>query len=148
MKKLVSLVALSALFSSVAFASTPTYDITTTLTNNTFVAVGAVDANINKARQGNMVALASRAGFVKNNFDYTISANVIAGVIDNAASSRFGVGAGSNKGYNVFTGSSVGGSISACGAQLPKSTTNLGASEVKDGLIVLDNANGCGRAAP
>lgn len=146
MKKIASLVALSALFSSAAFAATPTYDITTTLVANTYVPISAAaDTKINQARQGNMVALPSRAGFVKNSFDYTVSANVIAGVTDNALRSRFGVVAGSNKGYNVFTGSSVGGSISACGPQLTdKATTNLAASLVVAGTLNLENANGCG----
>lgn len=146
MKKIASLVALSALFSSAAFAATPTYDITTTLTANQYVAISsATDTKINQARQGNMVAVGNRAGFVKNNFDYTISANVIAGVMDNPLRSRFGVVAGSNKGYNVFTGSSVGGSISACGPQLSdKSTANLAASLVVAGTLNLENANGCG----
>ncbi len=116
-----------------------------TLAAATFVPVGDVGTDINLARQYRFNAIANRAGFVKNSFDGTLSANVIAGVFDNAANSRFGVVAASNKGYNVFTGSSVGGSIAQCGAQVEKTVANLGASLVVAGTLNLANANGCAR---
>lgn len=142
MKKILSAVVLSAFgFSGSALAAT---DITVTLADG-FLAVGDVATKINLARQGLMEARDDRAGFVKNDFEFTISANVIAGVLEEPVDSRFGVVAGSNKGYTVFTGSSVGGSISQCGDVVLKTVDNLAASEVKDGALDLDNANGCAR---
>lgn len=142
MKKIVA--AAFFLASTSAFA-TSTYDIEIDLADDTYLAVGEVDATINNARQGRMTAQADRAGFVKNSFDFTVSANVIAGVIEQSANSRFGVVAGSNKGYNVFTGSSVGGSISQCGDQVTKDTEDLGASLVVTATLDLDEPNGCAR---
>lgn len=105
-------------------------------------------ANINLAEQFAVTAIAGRTGFVKNNFESTLSANVAAGVSDLAATNRFGAVAGSNKGYAVFTGSSVGGSVSQCGPQILKTVTNLAASAVATGTLNLANANGCGIATP
>ncbi|MGY8831697.1 MAG: hypothetical protein ACKVIS_19560 [Pseudomonadales bacterium] len=148
MKKIIAASLFIGLFTSVgAFAATAGKIPDITLSSGAFIPVGNVTTDINIARQGRMLAQGGRAGFVKNSFDFTISANVVAGVLEEPARSRFGVSAGSNKGYNVFTGSSVGGSISQCGDQIAKDITNLGASEVKSGVIVLDNANGCGRVA-
>ncbi|WP_339729984.1 hypothetical protein [uncultured Pseudomonas sp.] len=104
--------------------------------------------NINLAQQFAVTAIAGRSGFVKNNFESTLSANVAAGVSDLAATNRFGAVAGSNKGYAVFTGSSVGGSVSQCGPQILKTVTNLAASEVDGDTLNLANANGCGIATP
>lgn len=147
MKKIIVATVFASLFASAgAFAaSTGPQKITVTLASDTFAAVGSLTQDINVARQGTMTAQASRAGFVKNSFDFTVSANVVAGVIEEPADSRFGVTAGSNKGYNVFTGSSVGGSISQCGNPVAKTVTNLGGSLVVAGTLNLDNANGCGR---
>ena len=146
MKKIIAASLFAGLFISAgAFAATGPQKITVTLATNVFQPVGSVAQDINVARQGTMTAQPGRAGFVKNTFDFTVSANVVAGVIEQPANSRFGVIAGSNKGYNVFTGSSVGGSISQCGEQYAKDTPNLGASGVIAGNLVLDNANGCGR---
>jgi len=150
MKKILSFALAAGLFSSVsAFAtSTPTPDITVNLADGGYKAVGSLTDKINLARSGRMTAQTGRAGFVKNDFDFTISANVVAGVNEDAANSRFGVIAASNKGYNVFTGSSVGGSIAQCGPQVAKGTANLGASKVVTGSLVLTNANGCGITTP
>lgn len=106
--------------------------------------IGNVTTNINLARQYAFTAIPSRAGFIKNNFEGTLSANVIAGLTDDAANNRMGVIAGSNKGYVLFTGSSVGGSVSQCGPQIAKSVTNLAATAVIETNLVLANANGCG----
>lgn len=107
--------------------------------------IGDVATNINLARQYAFTAIASRGGFIKNNFEGTLSANVVAGLSDDAANNRMGVIAGSNKGYTVFTGSSVGGSVAQCGAAVAKTVTNLAASEVDAGSLDLANANGCKR---
>lgn len=107
-------------------------------------AIGDTTSNINLARQFNIQAIDSRAGFIKNNFEATLSANVVAALNDDATNNRMGVVAGSNKGYVVFTGSSVGGSVSQCGPQVAKGTTNLAASLVKTETLALANANGCG----
>lgn len=134
------------LSSNAAFATPPANTkVAVPLAANAYVGVGSVATNINLARQFSFTALPQRAGFVKNSFDGTLSANVVAGVFDNAANNRFGVSAGSNKGYNVFTGSSVGGSVAQCGDPIAKTITDLGASEVKTGILNLENANGCGR---
>lgn len=149
MKKIIATALFAGLFVSTgAFATPPASGpVVVTFTANAFVPVGDVNTNINVARQYTMTAIAApvRSGFVKNNFESTLSANVIAGAIDNAQNSRFGVVAASNKGYNVFTGSSVGGSVAQCGAQVEKTVANLGASLVVAGTLVLANANGCGR---
>jgi hypothetical protein len=108
-------------------------------------AIGNVTTNINLARQYAFTAITGRAGFIKNNFEGTLSANVIAGLSDDATNNRMGVVAGSNKGYTVFTGSSVGGSVAQCGAAVAKTVTNLAASEVATGSLNLANANGCNR---
>ncbi|WP_139214136.1 hypothetical protein [Atopomonas hussainii] len=142
MNKLTSVVAFSALF---AASSVMAADVNVTIANG-YAAVGTT-TGINNARSVAFTALANRAGFVKNNFDATLSANVIAGVNDDAANSRFGVVAASNKGYTVFTGSSVGGSIAQCGDIVPKTTTNLASSFVVTASLNLANANGCGRSS-
>lgn len=146
MKKIIAATLFVSLFASAgAFATTGPTKITIALASDTFAPVGSLTQDINVARQGTMTAQANRAGFVKNSFDFTVSANVVAGVIEEPADSRFGVTAGSNKGYNVFTGSSVGGSIAQCGAPVAKTIPNLGGSLVVAGTLNLDNANGCAR---
>ncbi|MNG39466.1 hypothetical protein D3C84_1275650 [compost metagenome] len=70
---------------------------------------------------------------------------MVGGINDNNTNSRMGVIAGSTKGYNVFTGSSVGGSVTQCGTTVTKDTDLLAASEVVTGSLVLDNDNACGR---
>ena len=144
MKKIIAASLFAGLFSSMAFATTPTPDITVTLADG-YLAVGSLTDKINLARSGVMTARASRAGFVKNNFDFTISANVVAGVNEDAANSRFGVIAGSNKGYVVFTGTSVGGSIAQCGQPVAKGTENLAGSLVSGGNLAFGQPNGCAR---
>lgn len=146
MKKIIATAIFAGLFSVGAFAATPAAPTGVTITNDTLVPVGNVTTDINLARQYRFTPIASRAGFVKNTFDGTLSANVVAGILDQAANSRFGVVAGSNKGYNVFTGSSVGGSVSQCGNPVAKTVDNLGASLVVATTLNLDNANGCTRA--
>jgi hypothetical protein len=144
MKKIIAASLLAGLFSSTAFATTPTPDITVTLADG-YLAVGDLTNNINLARSGLMTARANRAGFVKNNFEFTISANVVAGVSEDAANSRFGVVSGSNKGYVVFTGTSVGGSIAQCGSPVPKADANLAAGKVAGNALLFGKPNGCNR---
>ena len=143
MKKIIAAALFASIFAS-ATANAGTTPTTVELANG-YNKIGDETTNINLARQFNIQALPNRAGFIKNNFEATLSANVVAGLHDDATNNRMGVVAASNKGYNVFTGSSVGGSVSSCGKQVTKGTGNLAASEVNDKSLVLDNANGCGR---
>lgn len=150
MKKIVAATLIAGLFSSAgAFAAGGGGAVTPTAVAlaNGYVQMRAASSDkINLAEQFALTALGNRAGFVKNNFEATLSANVAAGVTDDAANNRFGTVAGSNKGYTVFTGSSVGGSVSQCGQQVKKGDdANLAASLVVAGTLVLANANGCGR---
>ncbi|WP_282874989.1 hypothetical protein [Pseudomonas peli] len=147
MKKIIVASLVAGLFASInAQAATTTAPTAVTLTANGYVAMGNVTTNINLARQFAITAVAARAGFVKNDFEATLSANVIAGAFDNAANNRFGVIAGSNKGYNVFTGSSVGGSVAQCGKPAVKADdADLAAKYVEAGSLALANANGCNR---
>lgn len=140
MKKIIAASLFAGLFASVGATAAPTV---VTLVASTPTAVGNVTTDINLARQFTMTAIDNRAGFVKNTFDSTLSANVIAFVIDDAVDNRFGVSAGSNKGYVVFTGSSVGGSVSQCGDPIAKGTANLAASAVTGAEMDLDEPNGC-----
>ena len=144
MKKIIAASLLAGFFASSAFATTPTADITVDLTGGGWKPIGTpTGAGINLARSGLMRAQADRAGFVKNNFDFTVSANVVAGINEDAANSRFGVISGSNKGYVVFTGTSVGGSIAQCGPLIAKTVENLAASAVITGNLVFGEPNGC-----
>jgi hypothetical protein len=145
MKKIIAASLFAGLFSSVAFATpAPSADITVDLTGGGYKAIGTpTGTGINLARSGLMQAQASRAGFVKNNFEFTVSANVVAGINEDAANSRFGVISGSNKGYVLFTGTSVGGSIAQCGPLIGKSIPNLAASAVITGNLVFGRPNGC-----
>lgn len=60
-------------------------------------------------------------GFVQNEFDFTISASVVFNSAEN--NQAMGVVAGSSRGRYVFTGSSNGGSVSACNED-PITTTS------------------------
>lgn len=135
----------SLVFASSAFAGTTTTPVDVQLVTDTYAAVGDTTTNINIARPFNVLPVAARAGFVKNAFEVTLSANVIGGITDNNTNSRMGVIAGSTKGYNVFTGSSVGGSVTQCGTTVEKDVDFLAASEVVAASLVLDNDNACGR---
>lgn len=138
-------IAVASLFAGLlASAGAFAAPVTITLADG-YNAVGDVGTDINLARQYTFTAIANRAGFIKNSFDGTLSANVVAGLVDDATNNRLGVVAGSNKGYVVFTGSSVGGSVSQCGEQIAKGTANLAASVVVTATVDLDEANGCGR---
>lgn len=145
MKKIIVASLVAGLFASTgAFATGGTTPTAKQLVNGYLEFRAGTATNINVAEQFAVTALAGRTGFVKNNFESTLSANVAAGVSDLAATNRFGAVAASNKGYNVFTGSSVGGSVAQCGPQVGKDATNLAASLVVTGTLNLANANGCG----
>ena len=147
-KYLIASLATSALMvSSVAFAANNNNALgNVQLTAGQIVTVIAPGAVVNIPSIGTFLPVAARAGFVKNPFDFVISANNAVLVQDDAANSRFGVAVGSNKGYGVYTGSSLGGSVAQCGTLVAKGTANLAASLVVDNTLVLANANGCGRA--
>jgi len=143
MKKIIAAALFAGAFVSAgAYAGTTPTDVT--LVANGYAAIGSTANDINLARQFNIVALDNRAGVVKNDFEATLSANVVAGIIDNAENNRIGVVAGSNKGRVVFTGSSVGGSVSQCGEQIGKDVTDLAASKANGDALDLTQANGCG----
>lgn len=52
--------------------------------------------------------------FVKNQFDFTLSANVIVDAAEDPNGRFMVVGAANTNGRNVYTGSSDGGSVSSC----------------------------------
>ncbi|UPQ81988.1 hypothetical protein M0M42_16515 [Pseudomonas knackmussii] len=91
-------------------------------------------------------ATANRAGFVKNDFDFTVSANTIVRATENGSRSM-AVAAVSGRGRNLFTGHSDGGSVSQCGASLTADAAKTEATVVAllSNLNVA-NANGCGQA--
>lgn len=133
MKKIIA----ATLFASV-FASAAANAATVALANG-YNAIGDTKTEINLARQYAFTAIASRAGFIKNDFEGTLSANVVAGLVDDAANNRLGVIAGSNKGYVVFTGSSVGGSVSQCGKPAVKGTD----VDLAAGFVVTGSMGAC-----
>lgn len=143
MKKIIAAALFAGAFVSAgAYAGATPTDVT--LADNAYVGIGDVANDINLARQFNIIAIDNRAGVVKNDFEATLSANVIAGIMDNADNNRIGVVAGSNKGRVGFTGSSVGGSVAQCGDPVAKDVTNLAASLVVAGTLDLAEPNGCG----
>ncbi|QUE76891.1 hypothetical protein [Stutzerimonas stutzeri] len=141
MKKIILATLAASLFASSGVYAAPT----SVQLADGYNAIDTVGTDINLARQFTIVAIDNRAGVVKNSFDATLSANVIAGLVDDATDNRLGVVAGSNKGYTVFTGSSVGGSVSQCGDPVAKGTSGLATTLVVADTIDLDEANGCGR---
>lgn len=141
MKKIIAATLVAGLFASAGAFAAPTV-VTLADGYNTIATVGA---DINLARQFTITARPGRVGVIKNNFDATLSANVIAGLVDDATNNRLGVIAASNKGYVLFTGSSVGGSVAQCGDPVVKGTADLAASLVLTANLNLANANGCGR---
>lgn len=146
MKNIITASLMAGLLCSTTAFATTNNKTDVTLGANGYSAIGAVANNINLARQFTILALDNRAGFVKNDFESTLSANVVAGAFDNAANNRFGVIAASNKGYSLFTGSSVGGSVAQCGDPVDKAQQgDLAAALVVAGNLVLANPNGCGR---
>lgn len=149
MKKFIAASAAVACFtmSSMAFATNNSNELgDVQLTANGQVTVIAPGDVVNIPSIGTFLPVAARAGFVKNRFEFVISANNAVLVQDNAQTSRFGVAVGSNKGYGLYTGSSLGGSVSQCGALVDKGTENLAASLVVAANLVVANANACGRA--
>ncbi len=144
MKKIIAAVFFAgAAVVSMGASASGTTSTTTIKIKDGYNKIGDVATDINLARQYAFTAIDSRAGFIKNNFEGTLSANVVAGLIDDATDNRMGVVAGSNKGYTVFTGSSVGGSVAQCGAAVAKTVTSLAASKVAEASMDLDKANGC-----
>lgn len=74
-------------------------------------------------------AVAARAGYVKNNFDFTMSAWSIGRAIESADVRQMSVGVVSARGRGLYTGNSDGGSVAQCGDLLSaadaKTTSNL-----------------------
>lgn len=140
MKKI--LLSSAALLVAMGLAGAASAAVTTVaLTANAYVALST--AVVNTAADYSLTAVAANAGFVKNALAVTTSANVLVGVQDQTV--RFGVVAGSNKGRNVFTGTSDGGSVTQCGASTSGTTFAdtlvVTASLKMDGTVL----NGCAR---
>lgn len=92
-------------------------------------------------------ATAARAGYVKNDFDFTMSAWSIGKAVEPATGgAQLSVGVVSARGRGVYTGNSNGGSVSQCGTlvtaadakDLTKVLALLGRVSVADTV-----ANGC-----
>lgn len=95
-------------------------------------------------------AAADRAGFVKNDFDFTLSAWSVATAVESADVRALSVGAVSVRGRSLYTGNSDGGSVAQCGDSL----TSTEAKTVATVLALLGdvdasatNVNGCVAAA-
>jgi hypothetical protein len=82
--------------------------------------------------------------FIVNPFNFTVSAGVAIGAMQDAA--NFGVSAGAVKGRTVYTGHSNGGSVSQCGAQTVAGATATPNTLVTDRLDLtqLDSCAGKG----
>lgn len=130
--------------SALAAGSATTYG-TVALTANGFVSPTRAATEIGDSQSFNMQAIANRAGFVKNDFHFTLSAQVTMGVVD--ATNRFAVIAASSKGRNVFTGTSDGGSVNQCGAPVSGVGTDLASTLVVTGSLNADGTiiDGCNR---
>lgn len=83
--------------------------------------------------------------FIVNPFNFTVSAGVAIGAIQDAA--NLGVSAGAVKGRTIFTGHSNGGSISQCGAQTAAGDTATPDTLVGDRLN-LANIDACSTKDP
>lgn len=80
MKKIIAVTLVTGLLASTgAFAASTGKIDPIQLASTTFLPVGSLTQDINIARQGRLLAQPNRAGFVKNSFDFTVSANVIGG---------------------------------------------------------------------
>lgn len=119
------------------------------LVDETLVTIVGEDGSAsikNSSQSAKIIAIKDREGFVKNDFEITVSANVGIAALDE--NTRFGVIAGANRGRAVFTGTSEGGSVTQCGDLVEKNEKDGGASLVTDKVLVLDNPNGCEPAKP
>lgn len=104
MKKILSVVALMGVCSFASAAAPAAFTPGTATTKN------AVATTLTYTVP---VAVASRL-FVKNNFDFTVSANVLVNAVEDPAGRFMVVGATNTSGRNVYTGSSDGGSVAGC----------------------------------
>lgn len=113
--------------------------------------IGEVEPKAPKADPATFTykAEADRAGFVKNDFEFTVSANSAIRAVENGTRS-LAVGAVSTRGRNVFTGHSDGGSVSQCGPSLTKTEADTDAKLLAllagENLTATDSTavNGCG----
>ncbi len=137
MKK-IAIASLLVLSSSFVFAADK--QLVQDPTGATKLVILAPDAVTNNATNFVMKKSADDKGFVKNDFNFTVSANVAMTVADSGRA--FGVITGSPKGRNVYTGLSEGGSIKECGDQTDAktpATNNLG-------RFIMTEDNACGEA--
>lgn len=124
MKK-VLFTALLMTFAGGAYATVGTAAAPTAYT----IADDTTAAGIGQPEVFTYTAVAARAGYVKNDFDFTMSAWSIGRAIESADVRQMSVGVVSARGRGHFTGNSDGGSVSQCGDLLPaadaKDTANL-----------------------
>lgn len=113
MKK-IAFAAMTLLASGTAFASGAA---------ETYTGVGAASMTAAKTVSSNYIytvsgtALANRF-FVKNDFNFTLSANTIIQTDEDAEGRYMGVATTNARGRNIFTGNSDGGSVTNCGDPL------------------------------
>ena len=135
------LIASAVLSTSVMAADASSKAAIPLITGGAITDVVPIASVTNVSQNIELTALPNRAGFVKNDFEITTSANVALAAFDD--NTRFGVLAGANRGRAVFTGTSQGGSVAQCGSLVAKDTPNGGASLVVTGSFDFDAENGC-----
>lgn len=82
--------------------------------------------------------------FIVNPFNFTVSAGVAVGAVQNAG--NLAVSGGATKGRNVFTGHSNGGSVSQCGAATTAGSTTTPDTFVTSRLAIA-KVDGCSSKA-
>lgn len=103
-----ALLAASNAFAAVGTAAAPT---PYTVGNDT------TTAGVGQPEVFTYTAAAARAGYVKNNFDFTMSAWSIGRAVEPATGgAEMSVGVVSARGRGLYTGNSNGGSVSQCGS--------------------------------
>lgn len=93
----------------------------------------------------------ARAGFVKNNFDFTLSAWTIATAVESVDVRSMSVGAVSARGRSLYSGNSDGGSVAQCGDSLsPTAAKTVATIVAMLGNVdaTANNVNGCLVAVP
>lgn len=131
MKK-IAIASLLALSSSMTYAADAITD-PQLVSNGTAIPVLTAEQVTNDAQNLLMKKATDNKGFVKHDFNFTVSANVAMTVADSGRA--FGVATASPKGRNVYTGLSEGGSIKECGDQTTAkkpATDNLDRFDMKN----------------
>ena len=136
MKKIFTAVALMT-FGTTSFAATA-FNPGTKTTNNA----------VSTTYTYTVADTAAERDFVKNDFDFTLSANVIVDAAEDDEGRFMVVGAANTNGRNVYTGSSDGGSVSSCQDPLTADQAKVSGavSTALGARLDVDGASGC--AAP